>query len=216
MISVQQIKAARGLLEWSQVDLAKAAGLHVNAINNVERRHGLPRADTMEAIQKAFEERGIRFKGLTGVNLVQETLEIQKITGPQFIRTLTDDLLFTLRTPKDELLAVMPDEKFFMLDPHENDRYYKAQKRAGFKHRLILSDAYAESYGDERAVRFLPAAVMGKVSYQVYGDKFVLVNWHVPEMVIMRSASVAESFRQQFEYLWSQAAPFKPKKKSRR
>lgn len=35
-----QIRAARGLLGWSQADLAKAAGLHVNAIRHWEARHG--------------------------------------------------------------------------------------------------------------------------------------------------------------------------------
>jgi transcriptional regulator with XRE-family HTH domain len=35
-----QVRAARGFLGWSQEDLAKAAGLHVNAIRHYERQHG--------------------------------------------------------------------------------------------------------------------------------------------------------------------------------
>src|SRR5262245_20539198 len=37
-----QIRAARGFLGWSQEDLAKAAGLHVNAIRCYEAQHGQP------------------------------------------------------------------------------------------------------------------------------------------------------------------------------
>jgi transcriptional regulator with XRE-family HTH domain len=35
-----QIRAARGFLGWSQADLAKAAGLHVNCIRYYEAQHG--------------------------------------------------------------------------------------------------------------------------------------------------------------------------------
>ena len=37
-----QIRAARGFLGWSQQDLAKAAGLHVNSIRWWEQQHGRP------------------------------------------------------------------------------------------------------------------------------------------------------------------------------
>lgn len=39
IVSGAQIKAARGLLGWSQDDLAKAAGLHPNCIRYYERQH---------------------------------------------------------------------------------------------------------------------------------------------------------------------------------
>lgn len=212
MISVGQIKAARGLLEWTQADLAKITGLHINAINNVERRHGLPRQETIELIQQAFEENNIRFKGTTGVELVQETLDIRKVVGPDFIRIMTDDILLTLKKPDDEIIAVLPDEKLFLFDRKQNDRYYRAQLRLGFKHRLILSTAEGESYAAQKDVRFLPEAILGKISYQVYGNKFVLINWESLELVIIRSATLAQSFRRQFDYLWHQAEPYKKKK----
>jgi hypothetical protein len=37
-----QIRAARGLLGWSQQDLATAAGVHVNAVRYWEEKHGRP------------------------------------------------------------------------------------------------------------------------------------------------------------------------------
>jgi len=37
-----QIRTARGFLGWSQEDLAKAAGLNVNAIRYYEAQHGQP------------------------------------------------------------------------------------------------------------------------------------------------------------------------------
>jgi len=214
MISVGQIKAARGLLEWNQSDLAEASGLHINAINNVERRHGMPRADTIALIQSAFEEKGIRFKGLTGVELVQESLEIKKYVGADIIRVLTDDVLSTMTNPDDELIAVMPDERPFLKDTKQNNRYYAGQKKIGFKHRLMLSHEEGESFMDDKDVRYLSEKILGTITYQVYGDKFVMINWKTPELVMIRSITLASSFRNQFEYLWQQAKPHKKSKKS--
>lgn len=209
MISVGQIKAARGLLEWNQTDLAEASGLHLNAINNVERRHGIPRGETIALIQKAFEDKGIRFKGLTGVELVQESLEIKKYTGKDLIKVMTDDVLRTMTKPEDELIAILPDEQPFGQDKKNNDRYYAVQKKIGFQHRMILSKPDAEYYMEDKFVRYLPETILGTISYQVYGDKFVIINWNVPEMVMIRSETLALSFRNQFEYLWQQAKPHK-------
>ncbi len=211
MISVGQIKAARGLLEWGQIDLAKASGLHLNAINNVERRHGIPRGETIAAIRQAFEQHGIRFSGLNGVELVEESLEIKKFAGADFIRVLTNDVLSTMTRPEDELIAVLPDERLFE-DTKQNDRYYNAQKKIGFKQRLILSQEDGMTWADNNEVRHLSAAVLGKISYQVYGNKFVLINWKSKEVVMIRSETLASSFRNQFDYLWSQASCYKNKR----
>jgi transcriptional regulator with XRE-family HTH domain len=40
IVSGAQIRAARGFLGWSQADLAKAAGLHINAVRYYEAQHG--------------------------------------------------------------------------------------------------------------------------------------------------------------------------------
>lgn len=212
MISVGQIKAARGLLEWNQSDLAKASGLHVNAINNVERRHGTPRVDTIELIQRTLENKGIKFKSLSGVELIQETLEIKKASGPDFIRVITDDTLLVVTTPDDEVLVVIPDDFLFKMDIKEDERYYREKKKRGFKHRIIITKEDGNTASNQEEVRFLPEALTGKISYQIYKDRFVLINWDAPEAIIIRSASLAESFRRQFNYLWDQAAPFKKKK----
>lgn len=216
MICVGQIKAARGLLEWSQSDLAIASGLHVNAINNVERRNGHPRSDTIAQIQSAFEQEGIRFKGLTGVDLVQESLEIRKYSGSDFMRVLADDVLSVLTNAKHELIAVLPDEKYFARDSYDekiNNRYYDFQKKVGFRQRAILTKLDAISYMASEDVRYLSEEILGTQTYQVYGDKFVLINWESKELVFIRSASVAKSFRNQFEFFWQQAKPHPRRRK---
>ena len=58
MISIEQIKAARALLDWTQDELAVAADLSKPSINTLERRIANPKVETLNAIQKALEKAG--------------------------------------------------------------------------------------------------------------------------------------------------------------
>ena len=59
-LSVEQIRAARGLLNWSRPDLAKAIGVSPSTIDRLEQAHAA-RAPTLLAIRAIFEGRGVEF-----------------------------------------------------------------------------------------------------------------------------------------------------------
>ncbi len=61
MVTRQQIRAARGLLEWTQAEVADAAGLSLNAMNAIERGASTPRAKNLAAIRSALEAAGVEF-----------------------------------------------------------------------------------------------------------------------------------------------------------
>ena len=65
MITSAQIRAARGMLEWSRSDLAEKSGLGFSSMMRLESADGVPGAQfkTLEAIKNAFEEAGIEFIG---------------------------------------------------------------------------------------------------------------------------------------------------------
>jgi transcriptional regulator with XRE-family HTH domain len=66
MITREQIRAARGLLGWSQTELATAAGLTVNQIKNIERGALDPRASMLATIEEAFRRNGVIFLDRNG------------------------------------------------------------------------------------------------------------------------------------------------------
>ena len=61
MLTSGQIRAARGLLDWSAVKLARCAGVSPRTINSAERADGVPRMhiETLEKIKAALEAAGI-------------------------------------------------------------------------------------------------------------------------------------------------------------
>jgi transcriptional regulator with XRE-family HTH domain len=59
MITSGQCRAARGLLGWSQQDLADHAGLGIVTVRNLELGVHEPRRATLEVIRRALETAGI-------------------------------------------------------------------------------------------------------------------------------------------------------------
>jgi transcriptional regulator with XRE-family HTH domain len=61
MVSPGQCRAARGLLGWSQQDLAREAGLGIVTVHQLETSVSQPRRATIEVIKRAFESAGVEF-----------------------------------------------------------------------------------------------------------------------------------------------------------
>jgi transcriptional regulator with XRE-family HTH domain len=60
---IEQIRAARGLLGWSQTELASKAGLSLPTIKRIEREDGGPSVsdDAKERVRTALEKAGVEF-----------------------------------------------------------------------------------------------------------------------------------------------------------
>jgi predicted transcriptional regulator len=61
MITAAQCRAARGLVGWSQQDLAREAGVGTVAIHQLESATSQPRRATLDVIKRAFEKAGVEF-----------------------------------------------------------------------------------------------------------------------------------------------------------
>lgn len=60
-ITPEQCRAARGLLDWSQSDLAEASGIGESTINRFERMTRKPYPNTRKTLRAALEAAGIVF-----------------------------------------------------------------------------------------------------------------------------------------------------------
>ena len=63
MLTSHQIRAARALLRWSALDLAKKAELGISTIQRMEKVEGVPSASgkNLAAVQTALEAAGVQF-----------------------------------------------------------------------------------------------------------------------------------------------------------
>lgn len=56
-----QSRAARGLLDWPQMQLAQLSNLSESTIRDFEKGRRVPSANNLAAVQRAFEAAGVEF-----------------------------------------------------------------------------------------------------------------------------------------------------------
>ena len=69
MINTAQIRAARGLLKWTQATLAHRAAVSTVTLNMIENETVRPREITLASIKSALETGGIEFLDENGVGV---------------------------------------------------------------------------------------------------------------------------------------------------
>lgn len=77
VITPGQVRAARALLEFSQEQLAKLAGVGINSVRDIESQRRPAEAGTLKSISRALNSAGVRFvpgddQGGPGVRLVAD------------------------------------------------------------------------------------------------------------------------------------------------
>ncbi len=61
MLTAAQCRAARGLLQWSQGELARNARVGIVTVHQLEAETSEPRRATLDVIRRAFELAGVEF-----------------------------------------------------------------------------------------------------------------------------------------------------------
>jgi len=60
-MTIEQSRAGRGLLDWSQSDLAERAGLSEGTVRHFESGLRIPSDDSLRALRSAMEAGGVEF-----------------------------------------------------------------------------------------------------------------------------------------------------------
>ena len=61
MLTSAQCRAARGLIDWSQMELAERAGVGIVTIRQLEAGNHVPRRATLDVVRRALEGGGVQF-----------------------------------------------------------------------------------------------------------------------------------------------------------
>jgi len=209
MITLAQIKAARVLLGWNQVDVAKAAGLSLPAVSNMERGAVTPREKTLLAVRKALEDAGIEFID-GGVRQQSEVLRTTLLDGVNAISDLFEDFYLTLRKHGGDLLVRGVSEQKFIrhIRPQMGLFLKRLVRMKRRRARFLVCEGDRQFVGAHEVAlyRWVRAESFGLVPAYLYHDKYAVLLWGPPlRVIIIQNPSLAETYRRQFESDWKRA-----------
>lgn len=196
MITIQQSRAARGLLGWTQQELADAAGLSKTAINNFEKDKSAIKMDSLKAIQMAFEALGVEFIGDTGVRLSHDRTEV--LRGPLAFQLLLEDIRTEINTAQYKDIMVLNAQKTHI---EALAKLHSDNTPVRFLHaKDISADAANEHLCNSitcDAEQNAPTTFVfaDKVALQLFGSEFIL---------LMKNKDAYTAERKRFEILWKE------------
>lgn len=200
-------RAARGLLDWQQSDLAEITGLSLTAIKNFEGGIKRSHKKTAQTIQSAFESHGIEFPVSGGLRQIDDLTSVYRFTGKDYIRGLNNDIYTSINPAKDEILTASVSESFWPVET--SGEYYSWCERTQVKVKMLVPFEQEKGELPYKVYRVVPPEMLGKITYCIYADRLAFVFWKKKQVIVLRSAIVAEAFRNQFLYLWKTGRPLR-------
>ncbi len=216
MVTAAQLRAARGLLDWTRADLAKAANVSPETIKNIEHGTFRPQEATTEAIISAFSAHDVEFADNEGVRRRRDNVHV--LNGVDGFKKFMDDvyqaaIAEAANPQKHQPICVSGvDERDFVRYLGEYSPLHTARmnKINDLMIRVIIGsdDEYKIENSKYIVYRRSNAKLNETVPFYVYGTKLAILTFHEePKITVIDSKQVAKAYRQSFDVLWNVALP---------
>lgn len=209
MPTIEQIRAARALIGWSQSDLAEQANLSQTGIARIENGTNQPNSTTIEKIRTAFDKADIEFIGDTGVK--KRTGEIRTLDGVSGFRAFIDDLYETTKETGKMvyLYNARPKNWHDWLGKDWWDLHSARMTKLNDKAQRIFiaeDDTYLISSAFSEH-RYFPKELFNDQSIYAYGDKIAFVTFSDTVRIrILDNKQFCDGFRVLLDIAWNNVA----------
>ncbi len=214
VISAAQLRAARGLLDWTRADLARASGLSPETIKNIE--HGIfkPTEATTQAIVNTFEINNVAFTDNDGVKKSESLLKT--FSGPSGYIGFLEDIMETMKDGGKTCQFNFSDSIISTHGGAHLDKYNEAmQSIPNLESRCLVPEGDTFFPVKHCAYRWLKKASNTSIPYYLYGNKIAMLA-SAPEQemqwVVICSPSLAAAHHKQFDKFWGESLPIINKK----
>ena len=197
-VTLDQVRAARGLLNMTQAELARRAGVSKFAVINLELNKATPTQETLARVVEAFELAGVEFIE-DGIRRKKDSLVI--LEGEGWFLRLLDDVHTSLRAGEaSDLLLEFADER--KSSPLVVEKI-RAMRRDGLHMRLLVCEGDTYLMGPLEEYRYMPAKHFRNYVSLIYGDKVAVCTDGNVRAVVIKDPMLATTRRAMFEIVWS-------------
>lgn len=210
LVSPNQIKAGRALIDWSAEELGKRCGATKATISGIETGKSTGSVELLSRIVYALQAAGVEFTDAGGVQPRQSKINIYR--GHEGFKAFFDDVYEVAQTndaPDICLTNVNEAEYDRWLGAYEPIHINRMAKLEKVKLRVLMkeqdlhltSTAYCE-------YRWVPEQRFADVSLYIYGDKVAFIEFSERDVTVtvVESKAVTETQRKMFELAWENAS----------
>lgn len=209
IISSNQIRAARALLDWTVIQLGEKVGVGATTISAIETGRSSGSKDVLAAIIYAFQAAGVELTEDGGVRPRQS--KVAAYRGKDGFKAFFDDVYSVASTHGK------PDICITNVNEAEYDKWLGSYEVVHAARMTLLKNAKLRVLMKEHDIhltstsyseyRWIPEEQFADVSLYIYGDKVAFIEFSEQDVSItlVESPSVTLSLRKMFEITWKNA-----------
>jgi transcriptional regulator with XRE-family HTH domain len=222
MPTVEQIRAARALIGWSQGDLADQSGLSQTGIARIENGSNQPNSTTIAKITGAFDKADVEFIGESGVK--KRTGTVKTLRGKTALKMFLDHVYESIckygstETPLKIYLSNVENNnwlKWMSPEDWENHKTRMIEKKDIIDLRIIIKeDDWHMPASEWSSYKWFPESIFNSKSFYSYHNTLAFLNFmdNDLEIMVMEHKEFAEGFRILYETAWDKVAFTPPSK----
>lgn len=200
-LTIPQIRAALGLLNWNHGDLASRIDVTTMTISRLLSGSNPPRESTERKIQAVFDENGIEFMQ-GGARKRDDTITI--LEGADAYLRLMDDIYHSMHGNGGEVLFLFGDDRVTT----EEGRAAEARLRsADITFRTIIEEGNTTINGPAHEYRAVKSEFFNNDLVVIYADKVAQLIDKGEKIVLIRNPSSAITMNKTFEFMWQSLKP---------
>jgi len=207
-ITARQIRAARGLIGWTQADLARAAKISRATIASAEKDDASPTPDVCKKIGEVFDDAQVEFLPQEGVRFRGPMIYLDDQPGAN--RRLLEDILksssdFKFRQNINEILiyGLREEDSESSVGDYLTEHIERLEQ-AGLQEKILCAASTSNFVAPLSWYRKLPTLDAIQSPIHIYADKVALVQWLPKEQVIvLENKPIADAVRSMFNQIWN-------------
>lgn len=191
----EQLRGARGVLDWSQQELADKSGVSKSAIVNIEKAKAEPEASTLRKLKNALEREGV-FTSDEGIT----KRDLFNIQFNSYLEVL-EDIEKTLSNGGEVLIHCADDRK----SSESVNKKLKELREKKIRFRTTICEGNTFVSGDIRDYRWIDKDYFAESEvYVIYANRVVqhILDKNKSIFSAVVSDKHAKRERKQFEYWW--------------
>ena len=202
VITPNQIRAARGLLNWHQKNLAEKCGLSTQTITNIENSSNVASLDTQNKILFALKEAGVLPLGEAGV--VFSNSPVKMHVGKSGLQNFMNDVYETVRLHSTNIRISGVDEQKFRTtlgDKFTDIHIARMSQINNLDVRVITSSNQLNNLSYVQ-YKIMPEPYFQPFPCYIYFNKIANITWNPMKIIVIEDSELASTYAKIFDYIW--------------